>query len=303
MRIVRYATTGGLTRLGVVEGGNVLSLPAGTTLDSLLRSRDVRPVSTQRLDELSDQLLSPVGFPPSIRDFMSFEDHVVTSMSALGRSVDPVWYEQPVFYFSNPAAVIGPNDDVRIAPGSAAFDFELEIVAVIGDPGSDIPVEDAEAHIAAYALMSDWSARDLQEQEMKVGLGPAKGKDTATTIGPYLVTPDELEPYRQGGGFDVALSVDVNGQHYSQGNWSTIYWSFAQMIAYASRGTTLRSGDVIGSGTVGTGCILELGRVHGFDKFPYLQPRDIVTVDGGPLGSFTQTVVSRRDAVLAHIET
>jgi 2-keto-4-pentenoate hydratase/2-oxohepta-3-ene-1,7-dioic acid hydratase in catechol pathway len=303
MKIVRYSTAGNERRLGILDGENVLSLPAGTTMDSLLNAGDLPTESSRRFDEISDQLLSPVEYPPSLRDFMSFEEHVVTSMSALGRSVDPVWYDQPVFYFSNPAAVIGPQDEVRIAPGSEAFDFELEIAAVIGRPGSDIAVEDAEAHIAGYALMSDWSARDLQEQEMKVGLGPAKGKDTATTIGPYLVTPDELAPYRRDGGYDVELSVEVNGRRYSQGNWSTIYWSFAQMVAYASRGTALRTGDVIGSGTVGTGCILELGRVHGFDTFPYLLPGDVVTVDGGPLGTFTQTVAPGTEATPLRIDS
>jgi 2-keto-4-pentenoate hydratase/2-oxohepta-3-ene-1,7-dioic acid hydratase in catechol pathway len=303
MKIVRYETALNETRLGILEGDNVLSLRARSTVESLLNSDTVQAESSQRLDEVYGRLLSPVEYPPSIRDFMSFEEHVVTSMTALNRSVDPVWYEQPVFYFSNPAAVIGPNDDVCIAPGSGAFDFELEIAAVIGRSGRDIDVENAEAHIGAYALMSDWSARDLQEQEMKVGLGPAKGKDTATTIGPYLVTPDELEPYRQARGYDVELSVDVNGRRYSQGNWATIHWSFAQMIAYASRGTTLRPGDVIGSGTVGTGCILELGRVHGFDKFPYLVPGDVITVNGGPLGTFTQTIASSPDATPIRTDT
>lgn len=240
-------------------------------------------------------LLAPIPTPPSIRDFMSFENHVVTSMAAMGGTVDPVWYEQPTFYFTNPAAVTRPHDDIPIAPGSVRFDFELEVAAVIGRAGSDIRVEDAEQYIAGYTVLCDWSARDLQEREMRVGLGPAKGKDTATTIGPLLVTPDELEPFRSAGGFDLAMTVDVNGTRYSTGNWNTLYWTFPQMIAYASRGTTLRPGDIIGSGTVGTGCILELARVHGEQAYPWLKAGDEVRIEVEQLGSLTGWIVPGAD--------
>lgn len=130
---------------------------------------------------------------------------------------------------------------------------------------------------------------------MRVGLGPAKGKDTATTLGPFMITPDELEPFRKGLGYDLAMSVEVNGRMYSSGNWSSIYWSFAQMIAYASRGTSLRPGDVIGSGTVGTGCILELSRTHGSDTFPWLIAGDEVRVTVEQLGFTMNTIVSGAD--------
>ncbi len=288
-----------LPHVGVVIGDLIHGLAAETTLlgliqdgalDSAALDASERPGETVRFDAV--ELLAPVSVPPSIRDFMSFENHVVTSMQALGGTVSPVWYEQPVFYFTNPAAVVGPNADIPVSPGSGQFDFELEVAAVIGTAGSDIPVDEAEAHIAGYSILCDWSARDLQEQEMKVGLGPAKGKDTATTIGPLLVTPDELESAAKGNGFDLTMTVDVNGRRYSEGNWSSIYWSFAQMIAYASRGTTLKPGDVIGSGTVGTGCILELGRVHGLHAFPYLVPGDRVRVEVDRLGVIESTIVA-----------
>jgi 2-keto-4-pentenoate hydratase/2-oxohepta-3-ene-1,7-dioic acid hydratase in catechol pathway len=243
-------------------------------------------------------LRAPVPVPPSIRDFMAFEEHVVTSMKAIGRTVEPVWYEIPVFYFTNPAAVYGPYEPVPIAPGSTAFDYELEVAAVIGKEGSNIPVKDAADYIAGYTVLADWSARDLQEHEMAQGLGPAKGKDTATSIGPYLVTPDELEPARQtNGGLELAMSATVNGREYSRGTMATIHWSFDQMISYASRGTRLVPGDIIGSGTVGTGCILELSRVHGLDTYPWLVAGDRVRLEIERLGHI-ESVIEPAAAVL-----
>ena len=221
---------------------------------------------------------------------MAFEEHVVTSTEALGLEVDPLWYEIPVFYFSNPAAILGPTDDVPIAPGSSAFDYELEIAAVIGTPGGDIAAKDAERHIAGYTILCDWSARDLQEREMKLNLGPAKGKDTATSIGPVLVTPDELEPLRSGNAYDMAMTASVNGRVYSRGNFSAIHWDFPALIEHASRGTRLVTGDVIGSGTVGTGCILELSRTHGADTYPWLTPGDVVTCSIPPIGEITARI-------------
>jgi len=132
---------------------------------------------------------------------------------------------------------------------------------------------------------------------MRIGLGPAKGKDTATSLGPTLVSPDELEPFATAKGFDLAMTVEVNGRRYSEGNWSSIYWTFPQMIAYASRGTTLRPGDVIGSGTVGTGCILELSRVHGTDAFPWLKPGDVVRIEVEQLGVQLSTVVAGQPVI------
>lgn len=237
-------------------------------------------------------LRAPVPQPPSIRDFMAFEEHVVTSTEALGGTVDRVWYDQPVFYFTNPAAVLGPDVDVPVAPGSSAWDYELEVAAVVGKGGGDLAPDEAEGHIAGYVILCDWSARDLQGVEMRMLLGPVKGKDTATTFGPVMVTPDELEPYRSGKGYALTMTATVNGQPYSSGTWSTIYWSFSQMLAYASRGTTLRPGDIIGSGTVGTGCILELSRVNGLDDYPWLVPGDVVRLEVEQLGATTCRIVA-----------
>lgn len=267
----------------------------GGSLAGAAETARIAPFEILDLDQA--QLLAPIPQPPSVRDFMAFEDHVKTAMERVGKDVHPVWYEQPVFYFSNPAGVIGPADPVPVSPGSSMFDYELEIAAIVGKGGSDLDPATAEEHIAGYAILADWSARDLQMSEMAVGLGPAKAKDGATTIGPWLVTPDELAPYRDGNGFRLEMSASVNGRAYSRGVWSSVYWSFGQMLAYASRGTTLRPGDVIGSGTVGTGCILELSAVPGSQEYPWLAPGDQVTLEVDHLGRLSCDIVAGPDPV------
>jgi 2-keto-4-pentenoate hydratase/2-oxohepta-3-ene-1,7-dioic acid hydratase in catechol pathway len=300
MRWVTYISpTDQSRRAGLLYQGNVHGLSAEQTLlellgdegDRLTRAATEAATSPMEVIPLDDaNLCSPIPVPPSVRDFMAFEEHVVTSMQAIGQKVDSTWYEIPVFYFTNPAAVKGPRDEVSISPGSSQFDYELEVAAIIGREGSDIPPAEAENYIAGYTILCDWSARDLQAHEMRQGLGPAKGKDSATSLGPVLVTPDELEPHRSGKGFELRMRASVNGVPYSEGSWSDIYWSFAQMIAFASRGTRLVPGDVIGSGTVGTGCILELSRVHGAQRFPWLKPGDRVRLEVEELGAIESTV-------------
>lgn len=305
MRWCTYSTGSDAPRAGLVVDDVVHGLPEPTDLLTLLGSPTAlqeaavaartSPSETVPISEV--RLHAPVPVPPSVRDFMAFEEHVVTSTRALGLEVDPTWYEIPVFYFTNPAAILGPNDDVPIAPGSLAWDYELEIAAVVGVAGSDIAASDAEAHIAGYTILCDWSARDLQEREMKLHLGPAKGKDTATSIGPVLITPDELEPLRRGNAYDLTMTASVNGRPYSAGNFSSIHWDFPTLIEYASRGTHLRTGDVIGSGTVGTGCILELARTHGAEAYPWLAAGDTVTCSVPPIGEITARIVISPDAV------
>ena len=293
-----YSTAADPTaRTGLVEDGQVYGLDPDVVLLDVIaspesiqrarRSARENPAETLGLGEV--ELGAPIAAPPSVRDFMAFEEHVVTSSRAMNHVVHPDWYEMPVFYFTNPAAIKGPRDDIAISPGCAAFDYELEIAAVIGRPGADIDPS-AENHIAGYTILCDWSGRDLQEREMRLNLGPAKGKDSATSIGPVLVTPDILEPYRAGNAYDLEMTASVNGRRYSEGNFSTIYWSFPELIAYASRGTNLRTGDILGSGTVGTGCILELSRTHGNEAYPWLQPGDQVRLEVAQLGAIEATI-------------
>jgi 2-keto-4-pentenoate hydratase/2-oxohepta-3-ene-1,7-dioic acid hydratase in catechol pathway len=167
------------------------------------------------------------------------------------------------------------------------MDYELEVAAVIGRAGADLSPEAAERHIAGYCIMNDWSARDIQRREMKLSLGPAKGKDFATSLGPYLVTPDELQPHRKDKAFDLTMTASVNGREYSRANLADIHYSFGELVAYASRGTRVEPGDVIGSGTCGTGCILELSLVHGTGAYPWLQPGDEVTLTVDLLGAIS----------------
>lgn len=238
------------------------------------------------------RLRAPIPVPPSMRDFMGFEQHVAASARERGGEVAKEWYQIPAFWFMSPQSVVGPMDNVPIAPGSAAFDFEVELAIVIGKAGRDIPVEQAEEHIAGFTIMNDWTARDIVAQEFKVGLGPSKGKDTATTLGPALVTPDELTQYRNGSGWDIEMVVWVNGREYGRDRSSTMYWSLAEMISYASRGALLVPGDVIASGTYGWGCIKELRFSKGADRYPWLKVGDVVTVELSGLGSISNRIVA-----------
>jgi 2-keto-4-pentenoate hydratase/2-oxohepta-3-ene-1,7-dioic acid hydratase in catechol pathway len=198
----------------------------------------------------------------------------------------------PVFYFSNPYAIGGPDDDVALPPGSAELDYELEVAAVVGMGGADLDPDAAERSIAGYCVMNDWSARDIQRREMKLSMGPVKGKDFATSIGPVFVTPDELADTRRDKSYDLAMTATVNGVEYSRASLADIYWSFGEMLAYASRGTRIETGDVIGSGTCGTGCILELSLVHGVDTYPWLRPGDVVELSVERLGTLRNTVIA-----------
>jgi 2-keto-4-pentenoate hydratase/2-oxohepta-3-ene-1,7-dioic acid hydratase in catechol pathway len=240
------------------------------------------------------RLRPPVPVAPSLRDFYAFEQHVRTARQRRGLEMEPDWYRLPVFYFSNPRALVGDGDPVAVPPGSTELDYELEVAAVVGRGGADLDPEQAEARIAGYCVMNDWSARDLQRREMRLSLGPVKGKDFATSLGPVLVTPDELAGRRAGRAFDLAMTARVNGVEYSRASLADIHWSFGEMLAYASRGTELAVGDVVGSGTCGTGCILELSLVHGAEAYPWLRPGDEVELEVEELGRLRNRVVEGR---------
>jgi fumarylacetoacetate (FAA) hydrolase len=203
------------------------------------------------------RLRAPIPRPPSVRDFYAFERHVQTARAQRGLEMAPEWYQIPVFYFSNPAAICGPEDEIRFPSESSARDYELEAAAIVGGDGG----------IAGFTVLNDWSARDLQKMEMAVGLGPAKGKDFATSLGPVLVTPDELGDLR------LEMVARVDGEERSRGNLGDMHWTWEQLLAHAGRNTRLTAGDVLGSGTVGTGCILE----HGDGR--WLEPGNVVELE------------------------
>jgi fumarylacetoacetate (FAA) hydrolase len=236
-------------------------------------------------------LLAPIPEPPTLRDFYAFEQHVKSARAKRGLGMIPEWYEIPTFYFSNTSEIYGPDQDVPYPVGSNELDIELEIACVIGREGKNIPVEEAADYIAGYTIMNDWSARDFQRKDMKLNLGPGKGKDFATSLGPWLVTPDELAGRRSGSGeserYDMTMLARVNGKEISRGNFNQIYYSFPQMIAWASRNARLRPGDVLGSGTVGTGCLLELGtEVH-----PWFQRGDVIELEIDGIGVLRNRIV------------
>ncbi len=300
MKLVSFQTEGSTEwRSGLLRDEGVVdiakALPdAPVSLQGLLDQWDAWRNRLAQLAEQRDgvdpmpldsvKLGSPLPHPRSFRDFYAFEAHVKTARARRGLDMVPEWYHFPVFYFSNAAAFLGPDAAVKRPKATQWLDYELEIACVIGKGGVDIPVEQADQHIAGFCVLNDWSARDLQREEVKVGLGPAKGKDFATSMGPWLVTPEELEdvriPGKKGDRYNLAMTARVNGVEYSRGNFRDIYYTFAEMIARASADCPLYPGDVIGSGTVGTGCILELGA----ERYSWLAPGDIVELEVERLG-------------------
>jgi 2-keto-4-pentenoate hydratase/2-oxohepta-3-ene-1,7-dioic acid hydratase in catechol pathway len=278
-------------RHGLVIGTQLHPLPDQTDILKILNDDSLLNSCEPPVPLHSVRLLPPVQ-PFAIRDFITFEQHLVGSYAGLGRAVPAEWYEIPTFYFTNPHCLVGANDPVPIPPGCTLFDFELEVAAIIGRDGYNLTVEEGAACIGGFTIFNDWSARDLQAYEMRIGLGPAKGKDTASTLGPYLVTPDELEPYRRGDRHDLAMSVFVNNKLVGTDSLANMAWSFPEMIAYASRGTMVRAGDVIASGTCQNGCLLELWGRNGKQDPPPIAVGDIVTMTVEGLGTIENKVVS-----------
>jgi fumarylacetoacetate (FAA) hydrolase len=283
--------------VGELADSALLELATGDGYELVEKLRELPPnkYAKWRYPLPSVTLLPPVE-PGSFRDFYAFERHVVNARKRRGLEMVPEWYEAPVFYFSNIASILGPGVRVRKPSETNELDYELEIAVVIGKEGGDIPVAEADEYIAGFTILNDWSARDLQRQEMKVGLGPAKGKDFATSIGPYLVTPDELEERllpdtSRGNRYDLTMTAQVNRLEISRGNASEMHWTFAELIAQASRNTVLQPGDLIGSGTVGTGCLTEFPE----GTYPWLQPGDTVRLEIEILGVLENSLENREE--------
>lgn len=298
MKLARYRSgRDRVEHVGLVEGSTVCAIGPGegmlgqTLLLATAMAEQLPPVLGEPEPLSEVRLLAPVPEPPSIRDFYAFEAHVATARRARGLDMEPDWYDLPVFYFSNPAVVLGPDEPVAAPPGSTELDYELEVAAVIGVACHDVAPERWTEVVAGFTVMNDWSARDLQRREMALGLGPAKGKDFATSLGPVLVTTSSvLAGHRSPRG---AMTASVNGEQWSCGELGDLHHGWGAIVAHASRGTRLRPGDVIGSGTVGTGCILELGIVHGHDRFPYLQPGDEVELEVEGIGRLKTPVAGK----------
>jgi 2-keto-4-pentenoate hydratase/2-oxohepta-3-ene-1,7-dioic acid hydratase in catechol pathway len=306
---MRFATweAGGRVRAGVVSArpdgsAGLHELPARTTVLDLVRAG--LPAALEAGAEAlrgpavpleSVRLLPPLE-APTVRDFVAFEEHVEGVRKAIDgqAGVVPEWYQAPTFYFTNPYALVGAHDDVPVPPGSQRFDFELEVAVVVGRDGASLTPEQAREHVFGYTVLNDWSARDLQAREMRVNLGPAKGKDSATTLGPWLVTADELEPYRDDEGFlQLDMRVSVNHVEIGQDLLSNMGWPFEELISYASRGTRVVPGDVLGSGTCGNGgCLAELWGRRGDAAPPPLRPGDVVEMTVEGIGTIRNRVVA-----------
>jgi fumarylacetoacetate (FAA) hydrolase len=252
---------------GRIEGDRVIQLAAQTLQSFFTGGGTAREHAEYSLADVD--LRPPVLHPPAVRDFMAFEQHVANARKLRGAEVPKEWYEIPVFYFSNPTAIFGPDADVPYPEGTEELDYELECAAVIGTEGK----------IGGFTVLNDWSARDVQRAEMRVGLGPAKGKDFATSIGPVLITPDEFD------GSEGEMIARVNGEERSRGNLSDMYHRWDALLAQAARNTMLRPGDIIGSGTVGNGCILE----HNDGR--WLQRGDVVELEIQGIGVLRNRIV------------
>ncbi|NMO00699.1 fumarylacetoacetate hydrolase family protein [Gordonia sp. TBRC 11910] len=282
----------GVHRYGVVDDGRLRLFDAGTDVYRAIRNGE----TSSEAVTFDPSGAVPVPVPlTTIRDFITFEQHTAGSLRAVAGTaeVPDAWYEAPAFYFSNPHAAIGSGTDVPLPPGCEAFDFELEVAAVIGRSGYNLSVDEAAECIAGFTILNDWSARDLQTREMRVGLGPVKAKDTATTLGPALVTPDELADRRtDDGGYDLAMSVRINGTLIGEDTLANMAWTFAELIAYASRGTWVHPGDVLGSGTCANGCLAELWGWRGAQDPPPLTAGDVVEMSVDGIGTVRNAVVA-----------
>jgi 2-keto-4-pentenoate hydratase/2-oxohepta-3-ene-1,7-dioic acid hydratase in catechol pathway len=272
-----------LTMLGVLEAGP-------QAMADIAANTQRSPVEQVPLHEV--ELRSPLQ-PRTIRDGAGFLQHLRNNARVLGNDLDPRFEQYPPFYFGNATAVLGDNASVEVPHGCEQLDYELEIGAVIGKPGRDISRMDAADHIAGFTIFCDWSARDLHMAERGL-FAPMKGKDFANTLGPVLVTPDELEEFRSERGYKLTMEAFINGQRTSSGMWSEVDWDFDDMITFASRGVVLQPGELLGSGTVPTGCLLE-AYSHDPDEFRgWLKPGDVIALEVEAIGRLTTTIAPGR---------
>jgi 2-keto-4-pentenoate hydratase/2-oxohepta-3-ene-1,7-dioic acid hydratase in catechol pathway len=289
VRLVTYEREGS-RRLGALVDDRVVDLPDAvghpafpTTMEALVEAGQAS-LDTARaaLDGGAEdhslaraRLLVPI-LPASLRDFLAFEDHVKAGSARRGEPVPDSWYEMPVYYKGNHRSVYGPGEEIPWPPYTEELDYELEVACVLGGRGRDLDEEGAPGLIFGYTLMNDWSARDIQRKEMASRLGPAKGKDFATSLGPCIVTADELDPSA------LRLTARVDGEVWSEGDLGGARWTFPQMIAHVSQGEDVWPGDVYGSGTFGGGCGLDLGRS--------LWPGAVVELEAEGIGVLRNTV-------------
>ncbi|MCH2445076.1 MAG: fumarylacetoacetate hydrolase family protein [Candidatus Marinimicrobia bacterium] len=306
MKLISYKQNGNI-KFGALEDGKIYDLNAidsqisDNMLEFLQGGKEQLQLAKAAVENESPtistedaKLISPVPNPPSVRDAYAFRQHVATARQNRGLEMIPEFDEIPIFYFTNHHAVFGEGDFPVRQRHTEKLDFELECAAVIGKSGRNISIEKADDYTAGFMIMNDLSARVLQMQEMKLNLGPAKGKDFGSSFGPWLVTKDELEPYRRsspdGDRYDLRMKAFVNNIQVSEDTLANMTWTFAQIIERVSYGVDIFPGDVIGSGTCGTGCFLELNGSKITDN-QWLNPGDTVSLEIEGLGTLKNKII------------
>ena len=306
MKLISYKQNGNI-KFGALEDGKIYDLNAidsqiaDNMLEFLQGGKEQLQLAKAAVENgrptISTEdakLISPVPNPPSVRDAYAFRQHVATARQNRGLEMIPEFDEIPIFYFTNHHAVFGEGDFPVRQRHTEKLDFELECAAVIGKSGRNISIEKADDYTAGFMIMNDFSARVLQMQEMKLNLGPAKGKDFGSSFGPWLVTKDELEPFRQssaeGDRYDLRMKAFVNDIQVSEDTLANMTWTFAQIIERVSYGVDIFPGDVIGSGTCGTGCFLELNGSKITDN-QWLNPGDTVSLEIEGLGTLINKII------------
>ena len=306
MKLISYKQNGNI-KFGALEDGKIYDLNAidsqiaDNMLEFLQGGKEQLQLAGAVIRNESPtmpvkdvELISPVPNPSSVRDAYAFRQHVATARQNRGLEMIPEFDEIPIFYFTNHHAVFGEGDFPVRQRHTEKLDFELECAAVIGKSGRNISIEKADDYTAGFMIMNDLSARVLQMQEMKLNLGPAKGKDFGSSFGPWLVTKDELEPYRRsspdGDRYDLRMKAFVNNIQVSEDTLANMTWTFAQIIERVSYGVDIFPGDVIGSGTCGTGCFLELNGSKITDN-QWLNPGDTVSLEIEGLGTLKNKII------------
>lgn len=322
MKLVSFINAAGQRRIGWLKGEGIVDmkmadarLPTNmlTFIDrheryfGYIRHGDLEAKTAPHYALSEVKLLPPLPNPRSFRDYIGFEQHMLNASKTFGHTVGEAWYEMPIFYFTNHHGIFGPGDDIKRPAKETRMDIELEIAAIIGKKGCDIPADQADDHIFGYTIFNDWTARTIQRREMEVPLGPHKGKDFANAIGPWIVTKDELESSRctladfefpehlrvprssgRADRFNLPMQARINGATVCEGNYRTVYWTFPQMIERASEnGVALMPGDILGSGTVGWGSLIE----NNFSVHRPLEPGDVVELEIEGMGVLRNTVV------------
>ena len=321
MKIVTYTNKEGAD-LGLLLNDKIYSLKAiANTMNAFLQMGDTAMENAKSIEDsikndssnlvgislTEAKLLAPVPCPPSCRDAYAFRQHVATARRNRGVDMIPEFDQFPIFYFTNHNAILGPTDNIICMPDHMQkLDFELEAAIVIGKKGRNVKAKNADNYIAGYLIMNDMSARALQMEEMKLNLGPAKGKDFCTIIGPYLVTKEELADKKiatadghDGDTYSLNMKCWVNGKLLSEGNMKDMNWTFAEIVERCAYGADILPGDVIGSGTVGTGCLLELNGSHKLENPDYepvwLKDGDVIEMEIEGLGRIKNKIVLEND--------